>query len=269
MAEGRTTTRRRTAQRSTASRARREPKRLRRQSASTPLWVSLAQRAIAFLAAAALIYVLVLFLTSSLFTVNRLEVYGNHFVDAEMVAEITGAYGQNVFMVSSHDAEARVATLPQVESVEVQPSLPDLVVVRIQEREVAYTWRSGEKAFGVAHDGTVLGEIDADYGVATILDKGNRQPQLGDRLGQEVLRSAGRLTAWLPDKTGLEAQHFEYSQAEGLTLISGNGYQVMFGSTENLGAKVAALQSILEQLAKEGRTVQYIDLRVEGRPIVR
>ncbi|MCL4535375.1 MAG: FtsQ-type POTRA domain-containing protein [Bacteroidetes bacterium] len=231
--------------------------------------VSLSQRIGAFVGLGLLLFLVYNLVQSPMFSVNKVIVQGNQLVSAEMVAGVTGVYGQNVFRINSSQVRRNVATLPQVESVQVLPRLPDVVVIKIQERQAAYNLRSNDKSYLLSADGVVLGEGEEDAGVTVIFDKSNRTLQLGDKLGQDILGAAKRLTKWLPDKTGLQAESFEYSPTEGISLVSNNGYRIIFGSGDNLAAKVATLQSILDQLAAEGRHVQSIDLRVDGRPYVR
>ncbi|MCL4535158.1 MAG: cell division protein FtsQ/DivIB [Bacteroidetes bacterium] len=231
--------------------------------------VSLGQRIGAFAGLGLLLFLLYTLVQSSAFTVNKVIVQGNRLVDAEAVAGVANVYGLNVFRINSEDIRRRVASLPQVESVQVLPRLPDVVVVKVHERQAAYSWRSGDRSYLLSADGVVLGEGEDAEGTTVILDKDEGTLHTGDRLGREVLGAAKRLTKWLPEKTGLSVENFEYSPTEGLSLVSENGYRIIFGSGENLGAKVAALQSILDQLAAEGRSVHSIDLRVDGRPYVR
>jgi cell division protein FtsQ len=231
--------------------------------------VALGQRLAALLGLGVMLFALFVLLDSSTFVVRRVVIQGHELLDREMVADIAGVLGQNIFTLNTRAAAHRVATLPQVKGVRVIARVPNTVVVQVREREVAYTWRSGDRSYLVSSDGTVVGEGEARQGLPSILDKGSRALQLGDRLGGEVLRAADRLTRWLPERTGLSIERFEYSPSEGLSLCSDKGYRVIFGSEENLGAKMVTLQSILEQLAREGRSVQYIDLRVDSRPYVR
>ncbi len=207
-------------------------------------------------------------LYSPVFTVRKVVVQQNEVLDVDTVAETADVFGRNVFRLNSDEVREKLAALPQVQSVEVLPRLPDVVVLRVHERQAAYNLVKDGRAYLLAADGTVLTEGEEAPGVPTILDKGAREVQPGERFGQELLKATERLKQWLPDKTGLSVQQFEYSPGEGLSLTSDNGYRIIFGSGENLGSKLATLQSILEQLPSDSH-IQYIDLRSEGRPVVR
>lgn len=214
------------------------------------------------------VFILYTLLYSPAFEVRQVIVQDNLIVDEETVAGIADIAGRNVFRLNSDDVRERLASLPQVESVEVLPRLPDIVVLRVRERQAAYTLRREDRSYLLAADGTVLAEGAEVPGAITIQDAGGRDLQPGERIGQDLLTATERLKSWLPDKTGLSVQEFQYSPGEGLSLTSDSGYRVVFGSGENLGAKLATLQSILEQLPADS-PVQYIDLRTAGRPSVR
>jgi cell division septal protein FtsQ len=204
-----------------------------------------------------------------IFRVNRILVAGNVTLEPEAVGEAINARGHNIFKLNNQEMVNNALSLAQVQRAEVITRLPSTVVVRIYERPAAYTWRSGDISYQVAMDGVVLAEGDSSINRVTIFDKSERPLRPGDRLGEEMLKSAERLTNWLPSQTGLQVERFEFSPAEGLVVVTKEDYRVLFGAAENLGARLVTLQTVLEQMAKEGRNASIIDLRSDGRPFVR
>jgi cell division septal protein FtsQ len=144
----------------------------------------------------------------------------------------------------------------------VQCQLPGRVAVQISEQDVRYLWRSGDMAFLVDRDGSILKVDDgAHAGLLAIQDLDNRQLHPGDQVDRAALNTAGRLHSLLP-----EVQVLEYSAAKGISLSDARGWRVYFGDEQELAEKVATLQALLLKLTQENKSVKVIDLRFVDSP---
>ena len=66
---------------------------------------------------------------------------------------------------------------------------------------------------------------------------------------------------------GLYDDVSEWNSSE-QTLITRSGTQIVFGSLRELDRKVAALELVLQEVAKENVTPKKIDLRVANSPVI-
>lgn len=94
----------------------------------------------------------------------------------------------NIFRIATNDLEARIETLPAVRDATVTATLPDQVVVRVEERTPMLVWRAGTDAWLVDRDGLLF----APAGALTAADlgtgaTGSALPAVDDRRSGEPL----------------------------------------------------------------------------------
>ena len=145
------------------------------------------------------------------FTLTRTELPELKWTSREaLVSSIATASGTNLFRIRTAPIEARLRTLPGVASAEVFVSLPDTLVVRIEERRAILAWAVGERRFLVDRDGVLFATSSADAvtaaGLPTIGD--SRTPatwKVGSRLDPVDLDAATRLGSLTPADVGSRA----------------------------------------------------------------
>ena len=72
------------------------------------------------------------------FRVNNVEIAGNEHLTNEQIEEAAGVPdGANLLRVNAHDIAQNVASLPWVSTATVGRSLPNTLVVELDERKVA------------------------------------------------------------------------------------------------------------------------------------
>jgi hypothetical protein len=148
---------RRTSVRTATSIRRRTPAVRRRSAGLSP---TRAGAALALVLAALAIYGAA---TASAFGFARLEIRGERYVDEGEVRALVGvAPGTNLFRLSTSAIEDRIVGLAPVKTAAVMVSLPDTVVVRIEEREPVLAWHVGERRLLVDAEGVVVAEEAVD-----------------------------------------------------------------------------------------------------------
>lgn len=95
-------------------------------------------------------------LTSPRYVVQQVRLEGGHALTQADVATLAQVQGLPIWSVASADVEARVAQSPYVERVSARVVLPATVLVRVQERQPAMRWQSGNVVYDVAQDGRIL-----------------------------------------------------------------------------------------------------------------
>jgi hypothetical protein len=92
--------------------------------------------------------------STSAFAYNRLVIEGATIVrDGTIREHLALAEGENLFEIASEPLEARLREIPAVANAEVSVGLPDMVRIRIEERDPLLVWRVGERRWYVDRTG--------------------------------------------------------------------------------------------------------------------
>ena len=196
------------------------------------------------------------------FGLARTELPSLRWTDPEAVrAALAIAPGANLFQLDTAPIEAALSTLPAVASAEVAVSLPDAVVVHIEERRPVLAWQVESQRFLADGAGVIFAIVDTSTslpdGVAIVDDR--RQPAVGDlriggRLDAVDLDVATRLGSVTPGDIGSAAARLRVtiSETDGYVLSTPDGWAAVFGfyspatrPTSIIPGQVRLLKSLL------------------------
>jgi cell division septal protein FtsQ len=206
---------------------------------------------------------LVWFFVDTRFFVYTAEVQGNSLVNADEVYQVSGLHTLSTFYVDRAAVAERVTRLiPGVVRAQVECSLPDRVRIQIHEGDVRFVWRTAGASFLVDGEGHVLKTDDGSYGeLVAIQDLDGQQLGLGSQVDLQALGAVGRLRALMPD-----VKVFEFTRPRGISLVDARGWRVYFGDDQDMEAKVATLNALVQKIVREGRQVKVIDVRFVTSP---
>lgn len=206
-----------------------------------------------------------------LLTVTEVEVLGGNRLSTVQIREAAQVEGQSILAVDKEQVEAALKGLPWVKQARLQRQLPNRVVILLEERDPQAVWQVDGAAFLVDEEGVVLGTAEQAPHLPLITDRDKLPVQPGDRVPQEAIRLAVKLTEVLPQALGTKAKRFEYTRAldGGLVVVAATGQQARFGGEEDLAFKLASWKAILQEGEREGRKIQHVDLRFGSRPFFR
>ncbi|MBI4492631.1 MAG: FtsQ-type POTRA domain-containing protein [Chloroflexi bacterium] len=207
--------------------------------------------------------------TSPDFRVARVRIVGNQLASATQVEAAAAVGGKNVFWLKPGEVAKRLEALPAVAAAHVEVLLPDLVEVRVREREPFAVWQSGGSAFLVDESGMILAPELSAPRLSVVRDLSQQPVQPGDRVDADALKAASLLSHLLAPSDGEAAPSFDYQSDTGIEVPDLSGWRVRFGSSQDLAWKVSALQAIRAQLAEAGAHATFVDLRFRGRPYYR
>jgi cell division protein FtsQ len=203
---------------------------------------------------------------SPLLAVQAVRVDGAVTLTADQVRTAAGVpAGTPLLRVDVGSAEARVARLPQVASVEVTRGWPRSVVVTVEERRpVAVVERAGTRSLvdadGVLFD-TVTGEPPAGVVPLDVATPGPDDPATRAALGALVS---------LPDEVRAEVAGARVRGGEDLTLTLTDGTTVVWGGPDDAADKSDALVALLGQVASGAlEPATTIDVSAPGAVVLR
>ncbi len=195
-------------------------------------------------AAAAVVVLAWLLLAGPVLAVRAVHVDGLVSLPADQVQEAAGiGSGTPLLRVDVDTAEARVARLPQVASVEVTRDWPDSVVITVVERvPVAVVGEPGRRSL-VAADGVLFDMVTGETPDGVVpLDVASPGPD--DPATRAGIAALGALpTAVREDVSAASA-----SGPDDITLTLTDGTLVRWGDASESRAKSAALVGLLEQI---------------------
>lgn len=194
------------------------------------------------------------------FEVREVMVIGRKRTTREEVRSALGAVaGSPILGVDIRAARTRVEALPWVQQAEVERALPDLLVVRLVERETLAVWDSGRDFAVIDRTGHAIPNLDprdfADLPVVRGEGAAAAAPAILATLGQE------------PDVA---------RRVTGLTFVSGRRWNVHLDWRIEIklpeeGAEAAWAR--LAQIDRERRLldgdIAHIDMRFDGRMVLR
>lgn len=207
---------------------------------------------------------------SPAFRAQEVEVIGPQGLDAAALAALAGLRGQSLFTASLPAAEARLEALPWVKTAEAHRRWPQKVQVFVTPRTPWGYWQVGSAEYVVDGEGVVL-SVGANLGAAPAIrqtdGRGGLNP--GDRVDADSVVTARRLLEALPQRLHTSVVEFEYSRAEGLSLLTDAGYRVVVGDGHGLDYKLAVWQEVAAKLGPRSLEGQVLDLRFGDRPSLR
>lgn len=150
--------------------------------------------------------------TTPAFTLARTELPDLRWTTTEaVIGAVATPDGTNLFRIQTSPIEARLRALPGVAEAHVSVSLPDTLVVTIEERTAILAWGVGDARFLVDGEGVVFAALGADpsamSSVPTIADSRSESATLtvGSVLDPVDLDAARRLGSLTPADIGSRA----------------------------------------------------------------
>ncbi|PJJ56022.1 cell division protein FtsQ [Mumia flava] len=195
---------------------------------------------------------------TSVLGVDDVEVDGNRTVDAQVVVDAAEVVtGTPLVRLDTDAIRERVATVPQVASVEVRRRLPGTVVVTVVERTpVAEVTIAGETLL-LADDGVVYppaGRVPGRLPAVEVADR------VRDR--DAALSEVAAAISAMEESVARRVSEVQVRSRDGITLSLRDGAVVEWGSADQPELKAEVLGVLLAQKA-----ARY-DVSTPGRPTI-
>lgn len=213
------------------------------------------------------------------FALTSVTVHGAAHTGAADVAGAAGLQtGQNVWLVNAGDAERRIEALPWVESARVARTWPNRLAIQVVERVPVARVAAAEggnaeervpQAALIDATQRVLAIVPIDETAARLpLFRVSPSPDL--RAGMEL---AGSDVEQAYDALvqlralGLRISEVNIAPTTGIAVTCDGGLHVIFGSSDDIAAKVGLYKAIQPKIAAPENVV-YVDLRSVRAPTV-
>lgn len=231
------------------------------------------KRLLSFLLILAIMVLLTSFsLNSSFFNISKINIKGISNLNRDNILHTSSInIGENIFRVSTRDAEENILQLPYTKSVTVKRSLPNNINIEITEREDKLLVRNISSYFLIDDEGFILNQIDTNleslpvvFGLKT--DKIDIGDNLFSNLEIEEFEEFVKVSLDLDILSKIE--RLELNSEENVKILINNGIDVAFGSLNNVEYKLRLLSEILDNSKDNEIVIKRILMDRGEHPIV-
>jgi len=206
--------------------------------------------------------------------VTEAELIGNQMLTQQEVNTVLNISGQPAFLLTPSDIETRLRlNYPELASVRVNVSLPNLVSVNVTERKPFIRWEQGGGYTWIAEDGIAFrprGEMDGLISVVALsappIEGGGSDPLTPALFISTEMVQALRGLAWhVPPGTPIL-----YDKDYGFGWNDPRGWRVHFGiKASDVELKMRVYESMVDSLAQRGIRPAVINVMYPTAPYYR
>lgn len=202
------------------------------------------------------------------------QVTGNQMLTPAEINSVIGVAGQPVFLLIPSDLETRLRlNYPELASVRVSVSLPNLVSVHLTERKPLIRWEQGGGYTWVAEDGVAFrprGEIAELISVVAVsappvVGSGTDPLTPAPFISVEMVQALKGLASHVPP-----GQSILYDQSFGFGWNDPRGWRVYFGTTaSDVELKMRVYEEMVNSLTQRGIRPALINVTYPTAPYYR
>ncbi len=218
---------------------------------------------------------LYLFWTLPEFRVTSAQITGNQRISADEINSALGLDGYPIFLLPPEQIRMRaLQAYPELASVEVTVSLPNIVTVDVTERQPVILWQQDEGYTWVDETGTafrprgeaggliVVQALGTPPAMSTLEDDPLAPPLF---IAEDTVRAITSLAPHVPPGTPIL-----YHPTTGLSWTDGRGWQVVFGTSgDDVEAKILVYQAMVDWLSQRGIRPILINVAYPDAPFYR
>lgn len=209
------------------------------------------------------------FLLYKFFTVRHITVIGNkNLTEREVKAQIGVKEGDFLLYPTSKEIYERLKKLSWIKEASVRKELSGNLILYISEATPVAVLEMEQRKFLVSEEGSILEEIRYRAVESEVFLPIIRQ--IDPFRNKEALTESVRLLIFLKNKGLIRADDevlLTGETADTLT-VRINGFPIIFGRGD-YEAKLTKYLMILAEIQRRGMKLQYVDLRVPDRVIVK
>ncbi len=202
---------------------------------------------------------------SDTFYVTRVRVLGNTRTPPLEILQASNIAGEHIVWVNHADAERRITQgVPSIKSARIDCQLPNRCIIQVQEREPMVAWKFGGAVTWLADDGIAFAaRVTSGDDLNLIVVEAPQGPALlpGKEADPKLVKAVLAIVHEIPD-----VRHYRYSGEHGLEFSDARGFPVYLGLGENMADRALIWKSLREQLAQNGVTPKFVDLRFPLAP---
>ena len=215
-------------------------------------------------------------LLSPLMAIDSVTVNGVKSLDEAQVLEMAGEpEGRNVFLYRAGSAQKAISLYPYVKSVEIHRHLPHSLEITIEEREPAGLLLDNGNYLQFSKDGILLDNSGTLRGRPLPIITGFSMkdiPAPGDHFkDDDRFKDALAVINACTDDLLSMLQEINIEDRQNILAYTSQGIEIRLGSIDNINARMASLNDIMNQVILSGtieEPIEAIDIRYEKAPVI-
>lgn len=218
---------------------------------------------------------LYLFWTLPEFRVTSAQIIGNQRIPADEINSVLRLDGYPIFMLPPEQIRLRaLQNYPELASVEVDISLPNIVTVNVTERQPVILWQQDEGYTWVDETGTAFRPRGEAGGLIVVQALDTPPAMINPEddpivpppfIPEDTVNAITSLAPHVPPGT-----HFLYHPDTGLSWTDGRGWQTIFGtSVDDVEVKILVYQAMVDWLTQRGIRPILINVAYPDAPFYR
>ncbi|NQT23734.1 FtsQ-type POTRA domain-containing protein [candidate division KSB1 bacterium] len=212
---------------------------------------------------------------SGLFQIRKIEIRGNEFISDQEICEMVGMTSEaNVWQVDLVAAEKNIRRNRLVEEVFIHRLLPDILEVRVQEKQAVALLKVDENLFAIDPTGFILPSKPGKmYNMPILSGKFTGPVQIGSDIhSTPVVEGLHFLNEVLQDRSKMynEISEVVVNTDQSLHVyLSREGVPVYLGNSDHL-LKIRSLEALIREAGStySMKSLRYVDLRYKGQVIL-
>lgn len=205
----------------------------------------------------------ILFFFSPLFKIKNIEI---SLANTDIDSFFNNFKGQNLFLVDTNKTKSDIENkYPEILDVSISKGIPNVLRVKVTERQPKMIWVSGGKKYLVDENGLVFNESDGQINnLPSVTDNKNLQVAI---LKPVVISSFVNFITDVSVKlagSDLAIDHFEVNETSfQVDAVTKNNLKIIFDTTRPIDPQINAAQKVYTDHKAE--VTKYMDVRVEGK----
>jgi cell division septal protein FtsQ len=206
------------------------------------------------------IFALVLIGRDDSFYLISMPVKGNVSIPASEIIANSGLSGSHIFAADPNQAASKIGDMPGVISATVTLEWPNHVTIKISEDSPVALWSQNGHNYWITIHGDLVPARVSSSGLLLIESE---EEASGENIyiPDDVLEGALMLRDLRPN-----IDRLSYRMGNGLSYQDGRGWQVYFGSGQDMEQKLVVYEAIVEELLSKSITPAYISVRNGLKP---
>ncbi len=199
---------------------------------------------------------------SNYFCINNVIVNNNKFLDNVVILkEINDIKGENIFALDINRLRSRYEALPDVKSVVIERSFPNIILVNIKERIPIGQISCDHNIYGIDEDGVII-KLNGSRGLPEIIGLKIKNPEVSELIKKIITIIKTYNVGRLAEFGRLKNINVKRSKALILDFIcQDNEIKIRMGKT-GFEEKLVILENLLSRLGQtQKKKLLYIDLR--------
>ncbi|MDR7870080.1 MAG: FtsQ-type POTRA domain-containing protein [Tissierellaceae bacterium] len=231
------------------------------------------KRVLSILLIIAITTILVVFsLNSDVFNIRKINIKGNYNINKEKILHTSSiSIGENIFRISTKDAEECISKLPYVKKVTVKRSLPKGINIEIIERENKLLIKNISMYYVIDDEGYILNQIDKNIeGLPVVFGLKTDKIDIGDNLFLNLGFEEFEDFITEGENLGIlsKMERIDIDSEDNVNITINNGIDIAFGKLDNVEYKLRLLNEILIHSNENDILIKKIIMNRGGNPIL-